>query len=272
MIDDMTYVSSSAVLAGLLETAARLGFQTRIVQVSSPEKAAPVLREEGVAACAWYFPSESALSPIEKISKTLEIPSLAVTSDSWGEKGLEKIKMPHVSLDHQAVGIMRAEFFLRRGHTAVAALNEDREGVSFNALEQRLKESGCHIKSEWRIKRDELESRLPELLDRNEVTAAYILGRPAVQERTFKVLEAHPRGRELMLLPDAYPGEEMQASLKKHEGLKISGVALLPDREIGAAATKILANCLLTGKLAGSQELPGRIIDVGDFCSMCGWR
>ena len=258
---DLSFLRSPAVLQGMLEVFDRASCFVRILQFATPERLAGVFREHALDACVWYLPDAILLPKLNRALTHFRPPALVV-GEAWADRADAALPPFHVATDYPAIGRLRAEYLLKRGHRKIAHFNIGpfEPNLEHDSFVATLAGNGVTFDPAWAVKPEDAFARIPQLLDEGRITAAVVNGGSVQMEAVLQAVNGHPSGGRLELLLD-YVGPLLPEMIARHPRVKVAGVNMYAERKLGVTAAQTLLGHLLLGRPMKPVKIPSVIID-----------
>lgn len=240
-----TFLGEPDVLSDILDVLTRCNCTVRLIQLPKPQEAPHVFNQFKIDGCVWYLPHKSLFLKISKIMQSCNIP-VVVPFMTYTPADAAKLPKNHFTIDFTAVGRVRAEYLLRRGHRKIIYCANLNTGT-YDGFMAALKKAGIAHNPKWNLpKLEDIHERLPGILSDGEVTAIISDGGRARIEAVFRVLEGHPWDRRGELLVD-FIGGAFTELRKNYPKAKVSAVNFYPHQEIGRCAAEALVDAVKDG-------------------------
>ncbi len=232
-------IPNSITLSGELKTLGEAGCLPSFLYLG--EITEQELMKHNMDAIIWNDPPASAIPLILNIIEKRKLPLvvLSLMFSTEAEELWRHIKKNIVSLDYNAVGDMRAEYFISRGCKKVIYLGNHKDAPTLKKFKSAFNSAGNKFKEEWHIMDVfDIPEKLPPLLDSGERTGIISNGGAARQENLFRILQEHPEPEKFILYLDYING--IEDLLLLYPRVKVSVFNTFPYFEMGKAAAETL--------------------------------
>ena len=237
-----TFLMAPDILGDILDVFNRRNCYVRLIQLSRPQDAPELLRQYKFDGCVWYLPLPSLFPKISKIMENCHIP-VVVPVLSYTPADAASLPPGHFTNDFAAVGRVRAEYLLKRGHRKIAHCVDPNSGTCGGFM-SALESAGIKHNPAWDIPKTALIAELlPGILDAGEVTAIISEGGIEQLEEVFRILDGHPWCRKGELLVD-FVGGSFTELTESYPGIKVTAVNFYPHKEIGRGAAEALVDAI----------------------------
>ncbi|MFA6293349.1 MAG: GntR family transcriptional regulator [Victivallales bacterium] len=252
-----TFLQEPDVMSAILDVLARRNCLVRIIQLREPKAAPHVFSQYKIDGCIWYMPHTSLYLAISKIMKNCSVP-IVVPIMTYKPAEAAKLPRNHFTNDFTAVGRVRAEYLLKRGHRNIVYCASNSTGT-YEGFAAALGKAGVVQNPGWNIpKIEDIPERLSRILESGEVTAIISDGGRTRLEAVFRVLDGHPWGGKGELLVD-FIGGGFAELRGKYPKVKVSAVNFYPHQEIGTAAAEAIADAVKEGRPIQSAKFASQV-------------
>ncbi|OGV61463.1 MAG: hypothetical protein A3K19_19890 [Lentisphaerae bacterium RIFOXYB12_FULL_65_16] len=233
-------------LCGILDVLCRRNCAVRLLHLRAPEAAPDLLAQYKLDGCVWYLPDAALFPRITKLMRQCAIP-VVVPIMSYTPADLSGLPPNHFAHDFPAVGRVRTDYLLGRGHRRIAYCASTQAGP-YAGFTAALAGVGMAQNPDWNLPRvDDIPRRLPCLLDASAVTAIICDGGRNRIESVLRVLDGHRWRRQGELLLDFIGGAlaEVTAAFPR---VKVTAVNFYAHQEIGRGAAEALVDAVRDGR------------------------
>ena len=241
----VTFVRTSKVLGGLLEAFEDGCCHVRLIQLRHPDQAPDFLRQYNIDGCIWYMPEPSLFARIKDVERRCGMPLETVVGFSCADSEMANLPTTLATIDFHAVGRLRAEFLLKRGHGKLACFTSVDTDL-YRGFISAVAQAGAIHRRAWCVDGEMISGKVRRILDEGEVTAMVVNGGALPMEKVFQAIDGHEAFGRIELLIDCV-GPSTPALLAKYPRLKIIAVNHYPELELGVAAAKMLLGNLRDG-------------------------
>ncbi len=266
--DDSSFLHTPTIMEGVLHVLGKAHCSIRLLQ-ASPERVATVADEHMLDAAIWYLPSAKLIPKVNETIGAMEVPVLPILED-WCQFKVSELPACHVAPDSFKAGRQRVEFLLKRGHRKIARFNiapypeVDYDTEAFRGFQAAVDDyGGRHDLTAWSVSANEIEEKIPRILDGGEVTAATVNGGGTQIRRVFKALSRHENGGGIELIV-ADVGPVLEKLIDEFPTVKVVGITRPCNYDLGVRAGQMLMEHLDKGVPLGAVKVVGESQTLGE--------
>lgn len=240
-----TFLGEPDVFGDISDVLNRRNCYMHLIRLVKPHEAPDVLKQYKFDGCIWYLPHTLLFPKISKIIASCKIP-IVVPIMSYTPADEAKLPPNHFTHDFPAIGRVRAEYLLKRGHRDIVHCVAFDTGTCDGFL-TALRNAGVTHNPDWDLpKLEDIQTRLPSILDAGDATAIICEGGSDKIEAVLRILDGHPWSRNGELLVD-FIGGAFAELRERYPGVKITAVNFYPHKEIGRGAAEALVDAVKDG-------------------------
>ncbi len=252
-----TFLQEPDVMSGILDVLTRRNCLVRLIQLRDPKEAPHMFSQYKIDGCIWYMPHSSLYPIISKVMKSCNIP-IVVPIMTYKPAEAAKLPLNHFTNDFNAVGRVRAEYLLKRGHRNIVYCASNNTGT-YDGFLAALKKAGVVQDPDCNIpKIEDIPERLSAILDSGEVTAIISDGGRNRLEAVFRILNGHPWSRKGELLVD-FIGGGFAELREKYPKVKVSAINFYPHQEIGIGAAEAIVDAVKDARPIQSAKFASHV-------------